>query len=62
MNPDDKELLDALDGLDVPDGFGWKVRPSTTGRGWRLMTTREQPNHASARAAIAAFIEDREQP
>jgi hypothetical protein len=34
----DSELLDYLNNLPVPPGFGWKLYRSTTGRGYRLAT------------------------
>ena len=54
----DTELLDALDSLPLAYG-GWKVRESSTGRGWRLMTTSETPNYPTAREAIEAFVRER---
>lgn len=54
----DSDCLDFLDSLEAPPGFGWKVWRSTTGRGWRLATTREEPNFPTAREAIGhAMVE-----
>ncbi len=55
----DTELLDVLEALPVEHG-GWRVRPSSTGRGWRLLTTREEPHYPSVRDAIRAFQKERE--
>lgn len=48
----DTQLLDYLDSLTIPAGYGWQLRPSTTGRGWRLHTTTLTPNYPTARQAI----------
>ena len=63
--PTDTELLDYLDGLEVADKWlddrhapGWQLRLSSTGRGFRLLTTSRKPNYQTARAAIAAALAD----
>lgn len=38
MEITDTYLLEYLNSLPVPPGFGWKLYQSTTGRGWRLAT------------------------
>ena len=57
--PSDTELLNWLESLATEDGYqGWKLRRSSTGRGWRLLTTREPPNYRTPREAlIVAFNE-----
>lgn len=47
----DTARLDYLDSLIVPSGHGWRVRHSTRGKGWRLMTTTSPPWYPTAREA-----------
>ena len=51
----DTDLLDYLASLPVPPNQGWQLRTSSTGRGWRLMTTSATPNYPTPREAIEAF-------
>lgn len=54
----DTVLLDWLESLPNYDDYKrWKLRRSTTGRGWRLLTTREEPNYATPREALIAALE-----
>lgn len=66
----DKELLDYLDSLPLPAGFGWSLRKSLTDRGYRLhMTTQQELQHlglktevkSNVRDAIKHFIENRKE-
>ncbi len=58
----DKDRLDYLDQLEAADRSGhgepgWQLRESSTGRGWRLLTTGREPNYPTAREAIdAAYV------
>lgn len=56
----DTELLGYLTSLPVLPGQGWQVRPSSTGRGWRLLTTSAVPNYPTPREAIEAFVKELE--
>lgn len=57
-NVSDQTLLDWLETLSKPRGFGWLLRRSSTGRGWRLLTTSHEPNYRTPRAALQAAFED----
>lgn len=59
MSVTDTDLLNALESLPVPPGYGWQVRESSTGRGWRLLTTSATPAYATVRGAIEAFVRER---
>lgn len=48
----DKERLDFLQQLKAPPGHGWRIRESSTGRGWRLITTTSPQIFSSVREAI----------
>jgi hypothetical protein len=48
----DTQRLDFIDRLEIPEGYGWRVYRSSTGRGWRLATTGRQPNFPTPRQAI----------
>jgi len=52
----ESDLLNYLDQLPIPPGKGWLLRPSTTGRGWRLLTTSLETSHQTAREAIIAAM------
>jgi len=52
-----RNLIDFLDKLEIPRGHGWQLRRSSTGRGWRLLTTSRMPNHDSASSAIREQLE-----
>lgn len=52
MSIKDKERLDFLQKLTVGYGKGWILRPSTTGRGWRLHETSGPEGLPSVRDAI----------
>lgn len=58
----DTVLLDWLSSLPTDPAYSrWKLRRSTSGRGWRLLTTSKQPNYATPREALIAAYEDRRQ-
>lgn len=54
----DTDLLDALEELAVPEGMGWVMRESATGRGWRLLTSSRTPSYTTAREALKAWLAD----
>ncbi len=61
------ELLDFVEDHEPADRdfdhpAGWQFRESSTGRGWRLLTTSRQPHYPTARAAIRAAMADLERP
>ena len=57
MDLTDAYRLSFLDRLPKPPGFGWRFRTFSTGRGWRLLTTTEEPNYPTVREALDAFIQ-----
>lgn len=57
--PTDTALLDWLASLPTDDGYSrWRFRRSTSGRGWRLLTTSEEPNYPTPREALIAAFEE----
>lgn len=60
-NMSDSQLFEFLQGLEIPEGYGWVLRRSTSGRGWRLHTSNQlmlkgEPVHTDPRTAIREYI------
>lgn len=59
----DSQLFDFLLIMEIPAGYGWVFRKSTTGRGWRLHTSSQhelegKPVYADPREAIRQYIKE----
>lgn len=56
----DTEMLDFIDSLQssLSSYGGWKLRKSSSNRGFILLTTSEQPNYLTVREAIQAYVDE----